>query len=101
VRASQKLAPPVLRDGARRRVAEPTAPRPEKRAAAVRKAPFRLHALGVRDEHPTDRPRVQALLVETFGRPDEASITERLRADGDAAFALVAEYDGEIIGHIA
>lgn len=100
VRAARKLAPPVLRDGARRRVAQPTAPRPGK-LPAVRRAPLRLHALGLRDEHPTDQPRVAALLLSAFARRDEAAIVERLRADGDIAFALVAEYESEIVGHIA
>lgn len=100
-RASQKLVRPVLRDGARRRVVEPTAPRPEKPATPKRRPPFRLHALGVREEHRTDQARVEALLVEAFGRPDEARIVERLRADRDIAFALVAEYEGELVGHIA
>ncbi|MFN3889284.1 MAG: GNAT family N-acetyltransferase [Beijerinckiaceae bacterium] len=100
-RVSRKLAPPVLRDAARRPVVKPTAPRPEKAPAPARKAPFRIHALGVRDEHPTDRPRIETLLQEAFGRTDEASIVERLRSDGDMVLALVAELEGEIIGHVA
>lgn len=101
VRAAQKQAAPVLRDGARRRVVKPTAPRRETAPAPGSRAPFRLHSLGVRDEHATDRPRVEALLVDAFGRPDEAGIVERLRADGDIVLALVAEYESEIVGHIA
>lgn len=100
-RASTKLTPPVLRDAARRRVEKPTAPRPQKRAAPGRKPPFRLHGLGVRDEHATDRPLIEALLTETFGRDEEAGVLRQLRDDGDLVIALVAEYEGDIIGHIA
>lgn len=99
-RKSQKLAPPVLRDTARRRVEKPTAPRPEAAAKPARAAPFRLHALGVREEHPTDRPRVSTLLAEAFARPDESAILDRLRADGDLVLALIAEFEGEIVGHV-
>ena len=99
--APQTLAPPVLRDTARRRVVKPTALRPEKPAPRVRRAPFRLHALGVRDEHPTDRAQIGALLSAAFERPDESAIVERARASGDIVLSLVAEYDSEIVGHIA
>ncbi len=101
VRAAQKLAAPVLRDGARRRVVKPTAPRRETRAAPVRRGPFRLHSLGVRDEHPTDRPAIETLLREAYRRNEEAARLERLRADGVIALALVAEYESEIVGHVA
>ncbi|MDP2356173.1 MAG: N-acetyltransferase [Beijerinckiaceae bacterium] len=100
-RATQTLAPPVLRDTARRRVVKPTAPRPEKPAARVRRAPFRLHALGVRDEHPTDRAQISALLSAAFERPDESANVERARTNGNIVLSLVAEYDSEIVGHIA
>jgi putative acetyltransferase len=99
-RTATKASPPVLRDAARRRVVKPTAPRPDK-TAAKRKKPFRLHALGVRDEHATDRGRIEALLAEAFGRPDEAMIVARLRADGDMVLALVAEFEGDLVGYIA
>jgi putative acetyltransferase len=100
-RAAQKLAAPVLRDGARRRVVKPTAPRPEPGAAPARRGPFRLHSLGVRDEHPTDRSGVEALLREAFGRTDEAVSLDQLRAKGDIALSLVAEYENAIVGHVA
>lgn len=100
-RSAQKLAAPVLRDGARRRVVKPTAPRREPSATPARRGPFRLHALGVRDEHPTDRPGIETLLREAFGRPDEAVGLERLRTDGEIALSLVAEHESEIVGHVA
>jgi len=99
-RQSKKLAPAVLRDGARRRVEKPTAPRPEKKPAAARRPPFRLHALGVRDEHATDRPAIEALLVATYGRTDEMKALAEARAEGRVLCALVAEYEGELIGYL-
>ncbi len=100
-RAAQKLAAPVLRDGARRRVVKPTAPRPEPGAAPARRGPFRLHSLGVRDEHPTDRSGIEALLREAFGRTDEVVSLDKIRAKGDIALSLVAEYESAIVGHVA
>jgi predicted N-acetyltransferase YhbS len=99
-RQSKKLAPAVLRDGARRRVEKPTAPRPEKKPAAARRPPFRLHALGLRDEHATDRPAIEALLAAAYGRTDEAKTLADARADGRLLCALVAEYEGELIGYL-
>lgn len=99
-RQSKKLAPAVLRDGARRRVEKPTAPRPDKKPAATRRPPFRLHALGVRDEHATDRLAIEALLAVAYGRTDEAQALAAARADDRVLCALVAEYEGELIGYL-
>jgi putative acetyltransferase len=49
---------------------------------------------------PTDRPAIAEIVAAAFGRPDEAEIVTRLRADGDAMFELVAESGGEVVGHI-
>jgi putative acetyltransferase len=92
---------PVLRDGPRTRVVKPTASRPAAGASGGRRPPFRPHALGIRDEHATDRPAIERLLTEAFGREDEAKIVARLRQDGDVVAALVAEYDGAVVGHVA
>ena len=35
-----------------------------------------------------------------FAQPDEARLIERLRADGDVLFELVAVEDGQVTGHI-
>lgn len=43
---------------------------------------------------------MRALLIEAFGGRAEADLVERLRADGDAAIALVAERAGAIVGHV-
>ncbi len=54
----------------------------------------------IRDETPSDHAAVRDLVAAAFGQPDEADLVERLRADGDAAIALVAEDNGSVVGHI-
>jgi putative acetyltransferase len=53
----------------------------------------------VRPEEPRDR--VGSIEVEraAFGRPEEAQIAEVIR-DEPGSFAFVAEFDGEIAGHV-
>jgi putative acetyltransferase len=48
----------------------------------------------------SDHEAIAGVLTAAFGRPDEAKLVERLRADEDTLFELVAEEDGEIAGHI-
>lgn len=48
----------------------------------------------------TDHEAITTVLTAAFGRPDEAQLVARLRADEDAMFELVAEDAGEIVGHI-
>ncbi len=108
-RASQKLSSPVLRGGARTPVSPDASTRSKgstKRAtsggaASGRRAPFRLHSLGVRDAHPTDWPQIERLLNQTFERDLEATQIAAARAAGGPALALVAEYEGEIVGYLA
>ena len=94
-----KAGASAQRGGVRTRVVKETASRPA--AKTGRRPPFRAHALGLREEHATDRPAVEKLLVDAFGREDEARTVARLREDGDLVGALVAEYDGAIVGHVA
>jgi putative acetyltransferase len=47
-----------------------------------------------------DFPGIHAVETAAFGREDEALIVEGVRAEGAALVELVAEEDGEIIGHI-
>lgn len=47
-----------------------------------------------------DRAAIAAVVAGAFGRPDEARLVERLRADDDVMFELVAETDGAVSGHI-
>lgn len=54
----------------------------------------------IRDERAADRAAVRAVTEAAFGRQAEAELVERLRADGDAEIALVAEEEGRVVGHI-
>jgi len=71
----------------------------------ARKPRFRLHALGLREEHPTDLPRIEMLLraaqeAQARGALSVEALAE-LRAQGEIAAALVAEYDNALVGHVA
>ena len=54
----------------------------------------------VRDEKPCDREQVRKVNEGAFGRSDEADLIERLQGEGAVLLSLVAESDGQIIGHI-
>jgi putative acetyltransferase len=47
-----------------------------------------------------DFPGIHAVEAAAFGRETEALLVENVRAEGAALVELVAEEDGEIIGHI-
>jgi len=53
----------------------------------------------VRLEVPKDRPRSLEVERAAFETPEEATIAEQVR-DEPGSFALVAETDGDIIGHV-
>ena len=60
----------------------------------------------IRDERPGDAPAIFALTRDAFADPDisngsEPYVVEALRRDGDLALSLVAEADGELVGHVA
>jgi putative acetyltransferase len=60
----------------------------------------------IRLERPEDVPEIHAVTEAAFrGRPysdgSEPGILDRLRRDGDLRLSLVAEEDGEVVGHIA
>lgn len=54
----------------------------------------------IREEAPDDIPAVRALNEAAFGQPVEADIVDALRAECRSAVSLVAEDDGQIVGHI-
>ena len=54
----------------------------------------------VRAPKPKDFPAIHAVEAAAFGREVEALIVEGVRAEGAALLELVAEEDGEIVGHI-
>lgn len=60
----------------------------------------------IRDERPEDADAIRAVTEVAFAdmpyaSGTEAEIVERLRADDALALSLVAEDDGQIVGHIA
>ena len=60
----------------------------------------------IRPERPSDAAAIRAVTVAAFaassyGHNGEAGIVEALRADGALTVSLVAEADGEVIGHVA
>lgn len=54
----------------------------------------------IRHAKPADHAAIRDVNIAAFGKPDEADLIERLRADGDVVFELVAESDGAVVGHI-
>ena len=56
--------------------------------------------IGIRLEQPEDVAAVRQVNETAFGRPLEADLVDALRQRGVVALSLVAEQNGEIIGHI-
>ncbi|MEH6631859.1 MAG: N-acetyltransferase [Halopseudomonas aestusnigri] len=54
----------------------------------------------IRKEETTDRASVLQLLHDAFGSWDESDLVKQLYLDDDVIFGLVAEEEGEIIGHV-
>lgn len=54
----------------------------------------------IRHARRADQPAITDVIQAAFGQADEARLVERLRADGDVMFELVAEERGEVVGHI-
>ena len=62
--------------------------------------------MNIRQERASDEDAIRAVVTAAFdGHPhsdgSEPKIVDRLRADDDLTLSLVAEQDGEIVGHIA
>jgi putative acetyltransferase len=55
----------------------------------------------VRPEQPTDVSAIRAVVAAAFPTALEAQLVDALRAAGRLTVSLVAEVDGEIVGHIA
>ncbi|HLY78102.1 MAG TPA: N-acetyltransferase [Caulobacteraceae bacterium] len=54
----------------------------------------------VRAPKPKDFAAIHAVEAAAFGREDEALLVETVRAEGAALLELVAEDEGQIVGHI-
>ena len=57
----------------------------------------------IRPETPADHEAVAELLTDAFGGPTEARLVDLLRATDDYVpdLTLVAEIDGQVVGHVA
>jgi putative acetyltransferase len=56
--------------------------------------------LNIRTELPDDARAVWTVHEAAFGRPDEARLVARLRAEAQPSVSLVAERGGRVIGHV-
>lgn len=54
----------------------------------------------IRDEQPTDIPAIRDVNRQAFGRDQEATIVDVLRANRAALLSLVATVDDRVVGHI-
>ena len=54
----------------------------------------------VREETPNDLGIIREINRQAFGGEAEVQLIDRLRADGDVVLSLVAQIDGEVVGHI-
>lgn len=60
----------------------------------------RTDGMNIRPEQPNDRAAIHALHVAAFGSPVEADIVDVLREQARPIVSLVADDNGEIVGHI-
>jgi putative acetyltransferase len=56
--------------------------------------------IDVRDEYPSDWKAVYQVVSSAFGRLSEAELVTALREAGDTVVSLVADDDGQIVGHV-
>lgn len=54
----------------------------------------------VRDERPQDHAAVRAVNASAFETPAEADLVDALRAQAQPIVSLVAEANGEVVGHV-
>lgn len=54
----------------------------------------------IRPEHSEDFSTVFTIHQRAFGRPEEAELVEKLRSAADPQISLVAELNGQVVGHI-
>jgi putative acetyltransferase len=54
----------------------------------------------VRDEEPADLAAIRAVNDAAFDQPLEGRIVDALRAHGAVRLSLVAEVDGQVVGHL-
>lgn len=54
-----------------------------------------------RCEAAADIPQIHAVVAAAFHRPDEAYLVDALRTAGELMLSVVAEQDGQVVGHAA
>ncbi len=54
----------------------------------------------IRPEKTEDIAAIRSVNEQAFGRPAEADLVDALRRNGKATLSLVAEDDGQVVGHI-
>lgn len=57
-------------------------------------------AICIRREAPSDQPAIHSVNCLAFGRDDESRLVDALRDGGYQQISLVAELDGQVVGHI-
>lgn len=58
-----------------------------------------MDKLNIRIATQQDKPAIQELVKRAFNRNDEAEIIQKLEADGDVVIQIVADMEGQIVGH--
>ena len=56
--------------------------------------------ISIRPEAPADHDAIQHVNQEAFGSDAEGQLVDALREQGFARLSLVAELDGQVVGHI-
>lgn len=59
-----------------------------------------LVMIDIRDESPRDWKAVYQVVSSAFGQLPEAEFVQELRKAGDSVISLVADEDGQIVGHV-
>ena len=59
-----------------------------------------MSMMSIRAATPRDREAIRLVEEHAFGQQAEAGLVDALVADGDAVVELVAEEDGQVVGHI-
>lgn len=54
----------------------------------------------IRDESPRDWRAIYCVVSSAFGQSAEAELVERLREAGDSVISLVADEEGQVVGHV-
>lgn len=59
-----------------------------------------MSMISIRTATPRDRAEIRMVEEHAFGQRAEAGLVDALVANGDAVLELVAEEDGQVVGHI-